>query len=380
MKKGLVRILAGVLVVGVLAAASLYFSEGLRARLVAMNLPEFPDWPAPLTSLPADHSGTTYFATHSPFDLDAIFSGIASTTPTTGVGFLTFPLEDTGTERLPAMIILPGSGGISAGRENQYAQLLNDRGIAAFVIDYYAPRGITPKTNYMIKVGTVTEFDLITDAYAALVLLSTHPRIDPKRIGVIGFSYGGMAARLAMDDRLRAALAPEHPGFALHVDTYGPCFQNLQTTKTNGAPLLTLRGTADTSNDLAACAQREQELRDLGVAVTTHIYEGAGHAWENTVPRFLSEESPYLAGCEVRYDADGHASVDGKRVSDYAADATRSERIAARLSSGGKFGNCVGYGYLIGNDDKTKQQGFRDLLAFIEPIFGVADSAPTAYR
>ncbi|MBK6583363.1 MAG: dienelactone hydrolase family protein [Gammaproteobacteria bacterium] len=67
------------------------------------------------------------------------------------------------------------------------------------------------------------------------------------------------------------------PGFALHVDFYGPCFQDLASPALTGGPILTLRGTADASNDLVACARREQQLRDAGIEVQTHIYEGAGH-------------------------------------------------------------------------------------------------------
>ena len=111
------------------------------------------------------------------------------------------------------------------------------------------------------------EFDIVTDAYAALKLLSTSTRIDPRRIGLMGFSYGGMAARFAIDERFREALVPELPGFALYADFYGPCFQKLDTTRARAVPLLTLRGTDDASNDLAACAARERELAALAVAL-----------------------------------------------------------------------------------------------------------------
>ena len=131
----------------------------------------------------------------------------------------------------------------------------------------------------------MTEFDAATDAYAALALLSTHPAIDSSRIGMMGFSYGGMAVRIAMDERVREAMVPDRPGFAAFVDTYGPCFQDWGTRRVNGAPLLTLRGTEDRSNDLAACADREAELRALGVDVDARVYEGAGHAWESDTPR-----------------------------------------------------------------------------------------------
>ena len=71
----------------------------------------------------------------------------------------------------------------------------------------------------MLRVLSVTEFDAVADAYGARALLATHPRVDADRIGVIGFSYGGMAARFAMDERIREVLAPGERGFAAFIDS-----------------------------------------------------------------------------------------------------------------------------------------------------------------
>ena len=310
--------------------------------------------------------GVIYYQTSTPFDVDVIFSGMDQAIPTTGLGYFTMPSNIVDEQKVPAMVLLPGSGGIAPGREHEYAELLNSHGIAAFVVEYYEPRGLVKGTNYIIRVSGVTEFDLITDAYSALNLLASHPQIDNERIGVMGFSYGGMAARLAMDSRFTDQLTASGLQFGLHIDVYGPCFQNLQTTKTSGAPLLTLRGTQDRSNDLAACNERENEMRALGVQVETHIYPGAGHAWENTMPQTLSESSPYLSGCEITYDEKGLSYLNGERIMSYSAGASRVERITARMSSSGKFEQCLSYGYLVGNDDKTKQQAYVDILAFLD--------------
>lgn len=342
-------------------------STAVQTELVRAFQPAFPDWPDPQTRLAGGEEGEIFFATHSPFDFEVLLAGQKGM-PTTGQGFLTLPVA--GKEATPAMILLPGSGGIKPGREHEYAAFLNRHGFAAFVVEYYAPRGLADESNYLFRTGSVTEFDLVTDAYAALELLSTHPRIDSDRIGVMGFSYGGMAARLALDDRFRRALAPDHPGFAAHIDVYGPCFQVLGTSETNGAPLLTLRGTEDASNELEACAAREQELRALGVAVQAVVYEGAGHAWENEAPRRMVEGSPYVEGCEWRYDAEGVPFVDGQRLVDYGREASREERIASRLTSGLRVSHCVKTGYLIGRDEVVRERAYAEALTFLEGTLG----------
>lgn len=343
----------------------------VQARLIEWYLPQFPTGPAPVQALPADAQGPVHFQTATVFDLDVILRGMQEARPTIGLGYLSLPEGASAAQPVPAMVILPGSGGISPGREREYAKLLNEHGIAAFIIEYYEPRGMTTNFSYIARSGTVTEFDIVVDAYSALKLLSTSPAIDPRRIGVMGFSYGGMATRITMDDRLRAVLAPQHPGFALHADFYGPCFQKLGTTKTNGAPLLALRGTADNSNDLAACAQREQELRSLGVAVERHTFEGAGHAWEVDVPQQLNDK-PYIAGCEVDYDPQGFAWLNGRRVADTDAGSTRFERIAARFFGSRRFMACAKEGYVFGRNDAALRAGNEALLGFLARNFGTA--------
>lgn len=135
----------------------------------------------------------------------------------------------------------------------------------------------------------------------------------------------------------------------------GHGFQKLGTKKTNGAPLLTLRGSEDASSDLEACAERENELKSLDVDVEAIVYDGAGHAWENTQPQFFSEQSPYIEGCEWNYDEKNVPLVDGELLVDYERNATRAERIAARLRLGARLSDCVKYGYLIGRDEKTRR-------------------------
>ncbi len=364
------KILVGI-VIFFAAAYLLLQSAPVQRLLLSYALPSFPDYPAPLSQLSDQDYGEIHFATQSAYDLDVLLSDAAPKTPTTGLGYLTFPeslFNDglvEGGEPVPAMVIVSGSGGITPGREHEYAALFNEWGIASFVIDYYQPRGVTSETPYMMKVAAVTEFDVVADAFAALQLLGSHPAIDASRIGIIGFSYGGMASRFALDKRFVDALAPASDGFALHVDVYGPCFQNLQSEQLSIAPLLTLRGTEDRSNDLAACAQREAELAAAGVPVESHVYPGAGHGWETNQQRGLLEEAPYIVGCELRYDAAGRAFLNGEPFARNAPDADRLTRVATRLASGAQFQDCVQYGYIMGRDEDTHRQADARIRHFL---------------
>lgn len=342
-----------------------YWLNGGAAGLVRLALPEFPDFPPPLVTLESGQQGEIYFQTATPFDLDVVLGDMSLALPTTGVGTLLLPAGASPERPVPAMIVVHGSGGIAPGREMEYARLLNANGYAALVIDYYLPRGATADVNYMIRVLSITEFDAISDAYHALALLQTHPDLDASRIGIMGFSYGGMAARFAMDQRIAESLHASGPRFAVHVDYYGPCFQKLPAVAVTGAPLLTLRGTEDKSNDIEACALREQELRALGARVESLVYAGAGHAWEIARERRLSEDSPYVVGCEVSYDERGRSMSGAEYIVDIPLDTPRAERISVRLASSDVLRDCVQSGYVIGRDDATRAQSDAALLEFL---------------
>jgi dienelactone hydrolase len=342
-----------------------YWAIGGATGVLRLSLPDFPDFPEPATTLVSGQQGEIYFSSATPFDLDVMLGDMSLALPTTAVGTLMLPEGASPDSTVPAMIVVHGSGGISPGREMEYGALLNDRGIAAFVIDYYLPRGATDDVNYMLRVLSITEFDAVTDSYSALKILQTHPDIDPTRVGIMGFSYGGMAARFAMDQRIADVLTEGGPGFATHVDYYGPCFQNLNSPAATGAPLLTLRGTEDKSNELPACEKREAELRELGVTVESHVFEGAGHAWEALVERHLSASSPYVAGCEMSYDEQGRSMSGDQYIVNVALETPRVERIAVRLSSGNVLADCVKSGYVVGRDDATKVRSDKLLLNFL---------------
>ena len=97
------------------------------------------------------------------------------------------------TGRRPAVVILHGGGGGSTNEE-VWARSFRKIGIATFDLDSNSARGCRKQEKKVIicKNGYLHQgLGHIPDAYRALSLLSTHPRIDPNRIGLMGFSIGG---------------------------------------------------------------------------------------------------------------------------------------------------------------------------------------------
>lgn len=223
-----------------------------------------------------------------------------------------------------------------------------------------------------MKTMAATEVDVIADAYAALKILGTHPAIDKNKIGVTGYSYGGMATRYTMDARIKEIMAPDVPPFALHIDIYGPCHQNTGSWETTGAPYLAVYGTADNSVEPAKCAQVQEKLKEGGSVVETLVIEGAGHAWENAAP--LGEfGGAYIRGCEFSWHPEtGVFLVDGKAGRfQPEPDMNRKERAYVRSTLGELVGTCVGQGYTVGSDPKADKASKATQMAFMKHHFGL---------
>src|SRR5258708_8945560 len=115
----------------------------------------------------------------------------------------------------PAVILLHGSAGPSL-REGGYADVLNAAGFVTLEPDQWSARGL--RGGAAGRPRTVIE--TLPDLYGARAFLAAHPAVDAARIGVGGFSFGGVATMLAAthkhNDRFLAhdpfaAFMPVHP-------------------------------------------------------------------------------------------------------------------------------------------------------------------------
>ncbi len=336
-----------------------------------LPLPPFPDYPAPVTELTASDEGVIYYPIKSPYDFSRMLNGYDELQSHTGKGTLVLPEGASAESPVPAIVIMHGSGGIKEGREMRYAELFAANGVASLVIDYYAPRGVIEQTPYVMKTMIATEVDVMSDAYSALKILGTHPAIDATRIGVTGYSYGGMGTRYLLDDRLKNIMAPDVPSFTLHMDIYGPCHQTLGHQGTTGAPYLAIHGDADNSVDPALCQEVYKEIESGGSKVESHVIAGAGHAWENADP--LSEfGGSFVRGCKFSFDDNGTFLVDGKSGRfQPTQEMTRPQRAMVRAGLGELAGSCVGQGYTVGNNPDADKKSKEIQLEFMKRIFGL---------
>ena len=198
------------------------------------------------------------------------FTGPSRQGPVTVKAELFLPEGISG--RLPAMVIHHGSGGVGNTREYAYAREFTKMGVASIIPDSFTPRGV--KTTVEDQTA-VSSNDMIADAFAALKMAAAHPRLDPARIGITGFSKGGsVAMRTGLDVMVRRYV-PNGPKFALHVPFYAGCDTIYANMRTTGAPMLVLIGGADTYVGPERCVEAVNRMRAAGSAVASTSPSGA---------------------------------------------------------------------------------------------------------
>jgi len=182
-----------------------------------------------------------------------------------------------GTDRLPAVVLVHGSGGVGFN-SGMWAGELNKAGFATFVTDSFTGRGIT---NTITDQSQLSSYTMMNDAFAALAVLAKHPRIDPNKIAVMGFSKGAVPSLYASMNRFQNAYAPEGASFAAYIGFYTPCnIALIDDEKVSAKPIRLYHGIADDWVPIGPCRDYVARLKKAGANIDLVEYPGATHAFD----------------------------------------------------------------------------------------------------
>lgn len=246
------------------------------------------------------------FASYTPVSERPLLTRTYPRDPVTISGILSLPAEQGRYERagkVPAVILMHGTGGIMRDREPAWAQRLNGTGIAAFTVDSFTGRGVKAP-NYPGQTDHIATVAHVVDAYQALLVLAHHPGIDASRIVVMGFSRGGEVALTTMFDRFRlGSLEDPTLRFAGHIAFYPYCGVHYRGKSVTTAPLLMLLGGADDMTSPEAC-RRQAEWLGTRTSVRTVTFPGANHDFDRSTGLGYDAKMVGVRACEGDYDVD----------------------------------------------------------------------------
>ena len=162
--------------------------------------------------------------------------------------WVTLPDSKTFPPPYPAVVLLHSSWGLSS-QEWHYAKAFQKIGIATVAIDSFESRRVA-KTS--LDQTLVSSASMIADAFSVLNYLHSDIRFDSERVGVLGFSKGGVAALYSSMRHIQHTLSNELQ-FAVHISYYPWCGLYLHDSKTTGAPILIQGGSKDVVTPISKC-------------------------------------------------------------------------------------------------------------------------------
>lgn len=191
---------------------------------------------------------------------------------------------------LPAIVMVPGSGGIGTHHLVQ-AAALTGAGFAVLLIDPFRGRGIG---DTVADQGRLSWAASTYDVIAATRILRRQGGIDASRIGAAGSSRGGTAVMMAAMRPLSDGLLGPDQGLRAVVAGYPWCGTQFRTARlAQGAALLLLSGDRDDWVSLQQCQDAVHALAGAGDDADIMIFPGARHAFDRAdVPPTRLPQAP----------------------------------------------------------------------------------------
>jgi dienelactone hydrolase len=229
---------------------------------------------------------------------------------------LTLPSNATG--KVPAVVMIHTRGGYDSTQYDFYGAALREKGIATLGLVLFRS-GPTHQPS-----------DLVPHAFGALKYLASRPDIDPNRIGIMGFSLGGILTVLTASEMLASEHMGNGPRFAAHAAFYPVCWIHEEIvrntprmnrvpdayTRLTGSPVHILAGGKDRWDDPDSCQKFLRALApEARKSVALTFYPDATHQWDRVVVgRYFGAAACRGQGCNVEDTYDPATAEKGKQV------------------------------------------------------------------
>jgi uncharacterized protein len=194
------------------------------------------------------------------------------------------------TEPAPAVILLHSSGGVDSTGQF-YAKKFNKHGIVTLEVDMWGGRGLAGGGSDRPS----SPHETLADAYTALAYLAQRPDVDPTKIAIMGFSWGGVVSMLTATNQFDSAANLPFK-FAAHIAHYPICYgynqiPGFEFNNLTGAPVLIQSAELDGYDYPGACPVMVSQIPAADQALVEVVqYEGVQHTWDRLEPEIVVED------------------------------------------------------------------------------------------
>lgn len=264
---------------------------------------------------------------------------------------------------VPAVIILNCGDTVKTWKDIYYAKAMRKAGYATLLVNSFENREKFSKAGGTLSLRHASA----VDAFQALKTLAKDPRIDPKRIAVLGWANGGTVVLSAMIEELRAQYAGGDLRFAAAIPIQAMCSIGSIGKSYSTTPILALHGARDDFMPASHCESLGKEIRAAGANFKLTIYPDAGHQWDHEgVPLAYVFAAPSFKNCSYVTDF---------RVNQIAiGDKMVSFDDPNKIPIGRKhLQDCAGGGTMWGYHEETRKQAINDVVQFLATSFSATN-------
>ena len=289
------------------------------------------------------------YESHTAVSFNEIFNNNYSSKPVTLSGDLYLPKKEG---KFPVVYIQHGTGHAKNKKKffKKIIAQMHKENIAVFIGDSYTKRKITKD---FWKLGLAAR---VLDGLNILNTLSKHKNIDKNKIGITGYSYGGMVAFFTAYPKL-LDLVTNGKNFAAYMPVYPGCDVVFKDMKLVNKPMLMLHAELDDYAPTIDCINYVKKLQEHGNSVELKIYKGAHHGFVKIMEKQYLESVGNFRNCKPGYvDEEGYWFYNNKSWKNM----TELETVSAI------YKECGAQGVTIGGTTEQQQQAITDTVNFFK--------------
>ena len=278
---------------------------------------------------------TSYNSGPYPYEFLSLKDGSYKNSPVNIDALIAYPKKGEGP--FPILVFNHSSGGARLFSNQwfkfnrQQAKQLLKKGIAVMFVDNFNGRNVVSAGADQAQVSTYSFF---IDAFMTLEYLSKDPKINIKKVGITGWSRGGMNSLGIAEKRIRDILINKDLYYAASLPRSVECrqsgyFRNPQPIKET--KIWMVNGKNDDASHAHVCEEYGKKMKANGADIKVTTKAGWGHGF---TANYKAEYEKHLEAwheCPDYYTED-----DGMPNKDVKIDST-----------------CITYGYTVGGSNNS---------------------------